>query len=48
MTAIAKVLSRAPGNQAETFQTVAIFCGVGLLVSLFLLLSGLDSSAGFF
>ena len=23
-------------------------CGVGLLVSLFLLLSGLDSSAGFF
>jgi hypothetical protein len=48
MTALAKVLSHAPGNQGETFQTVAIFCGVGLLVSLFLLLSGLDSSAGFF
>jgi len=48
MTAIAKVLSRAPGTRDETFQTVAIFCGVGLLVSLFLLLSGLDSSAGFF
>jgi hypothetical protein len=48
MTALAKVLSRAPGTQDETLQTVAIFCGVGLVVSLFLLLSGLDSSAGFF
>jgi len=48
MTAIAKVLSRAPGTQGETFQTVAIFCGVGLVASLLLLLSGLDSSAGFF
>jgi hypothetical protein len=48
MTAIAKVLSRVPGIQGETFQIVAIFCGVGLVVSLFLLLSGLDSSAGFF
>jgi predicted molibdopterin-dependent oxidoreductase YjgC len=48
MTAIAKVLSRASGTRDETFQTVAIFCGVGLLVSLFLLLTGLDSSAGFF
>ena len=48
MTALAKVLSRAPGILDETFQTVAIFCGVGLLVSLLLLLSGLDSSAGFF
>ena len=48
MTAIAKVLSRAPGTQGETLQTVAIFCGVGLVASLLLLLSGLDSSAGFF
>ena len=50
MTAIAKVLSRAPATRGdvETLQTVAIFCGVGLLVSLFLLLTGLDSSAGFF
>jgi hypothetical protein len=48
MTALAEVLSRAPGTRDETFQSVAIFCGVGLLVSLFLLLSGLDSSAGFF
>ena len=38
MTAIAKVLSRAPGTQGETLQTVAIFCGVGLLASLLLLL----------
>jgi hypothetical protein len=50
MTAIAKVLSRAPGVQgdAETFQTIAIFCGVGLLASLVLLLSGLDFSTRFF
>jgi hypothetical protein len=48
MNALAKVLSRAPGTRDETFQTVTIFGGAGLLVSLFLLLSGLDSSAGFF
>jgi hypothetical protein len=48
MTALARALSRAPGTRDETFQTVAIFCGIGLLVSLFLLLTGLDSSAGFF
>jgi hypothetical protein len=48
MAAIARVLSRAPEAQGETFQAVAIFCGVGLLASLLLLLSGLDSSAGFF
>ena len=47
MTALAKVLSRAPGIQDETFQTVAIFSGAGLVVSLFLLLSGLDSAPGF-
>ena len=49
MTAIAKVLPRAPGTQAdvETLQTVAIFCGVGLVASLLLLLS-LELSAGFF
>jgi hypothetical protein len=48
MTAIARVFSRAPETRGETFQAVAIFCGVGLLASLVLLLSGLDSSAGFF
>jgi hypothetical protein len=33
MAAIAKVLPHAPGTQAdiESFQTVAIFCGVGLV-----------------
>jgi len=48
MTAIARVVSRVPETQGETFQAVAIFCGAGLLASLLLLLSGLDSSAGFF
>jgi len=50
MTAIAKILSHAPGTQGdvEIFQTVATFCGSGLVASLLLLLSGLDSSAGFF
>jgi hypothetical protein len=50
MTAIVKALSRAPGIQgnAETFQTIAIFCGTGLVASLVLLLSGLDFSTGFF
>jgi hypothetical protein len=47
MTAIAKVLSGAPATQGESFQTVAMFCGVGLVASLLLLLSGLDLSAGF-
>jgi hypothetical protein len=50
MTAIAKAIARAPVAQGEvdTLQAVALFCGVGLVASLLLLLSGLDSSAGFF
>jgi hypothetical protein len=48
MTAIAKILSRAAATEGETFQTVAIFCGIGLVASLLLLLNGLDLSAGFF
>jgi hypothetical protein len=38
MTAIARALSRASGTQVdvETLKTIAIFCGVGLLVSLLL------------
>jgi hypothetical protein len=50
MTAVAKVLSRAPATQGdvETLQTVAVFCGVGLVASLLLVLSGLNLSAGFF
>jgi hypothetical protein len=50
MTAIAKVLARAPVAQGDVaaLQIVALFCGAGLVASLLLLLSGLDSSAGFF
>jgi hypothetical protein len=50
MTAVAKVLARAPATRGdvETLQTVAIFCGVGLAASLLLLLCGLDLSADFF
>ena len=50
MTAIAKVLSRASGMEVEveTLKTIAMFCGVGLLVSLLFVTYGLDLSAGFF
>jgi hypothetical protein len=52
MTAIARVLSRAfPATsiEVETLKTIALFCGVGLVVSLLLAATnGLDMSAGFF
>ncbi len=48
MTAIAKVLFRGTEGDVETFQNVAIFCGVGLLASLLFLLRGVDLSVGFF
>jgi hypothetical protein len=51
MTASAKALSRAfPETQVdiETLKTIAMFYGVGLVVSLLLATSGLDMSAGFF
>jgi hypothetical protein len=52
MTAIARVLSRAfPRTQidVETLKTIAMFCGVGLLlVSLLRATYGLDLSPGFF
>jgi hypothetical protein len=50
MTAIAKVLSRVTGTQIEieTLKTIAMFCGVGLVVSLLFATYGLDLSAGFF
>jgi Na+/H+ antiporter NhaA len=50
MAAIARVLSRASGTQAdiEMLKAIAIFCGIGLTVSLFLATNGLDMSAGFF
>jgi len=50
MAAIAKVLSRASGTDIdfETLQTLAIFCGAGLFVSLLFASYGLDLSPGFF
>jgi hypothetical protein len=50
MTAIARVLSRVSGTEVgvETLKTIAMFCGVGLFVSLLLATYGLDLSAGFF
>jgi hypothetical protein len=35
MTAVAKVLSRAPATQGdvETLQTLALYCGIGLVAS---------------
>lgn len=48
--AIARVFSRISGTEieVETLKTIAIFCGVGLLVSLLVASYGLDLSAGFF
>jgi hypothetical protein len=48
--AIARVLSRVSGTQleVETLKIIAIFCGVGLFVSLLFASYGLDLSAGFF
>jgi hypothetical protein len=51
MAAIARAFSRAfPGADVdvETLRTIALFCGVGLVGSLFLATIGLDMSAGFF
>jgi hypothetical protein len=35
-------------TEADAFKTIALFCGVGLLVSLTLATYGLDLSPGFF
>jgi hypothetical protein len=51
MTAFKKAVSRAIREQAhdvETFKMIAIFCGAGMVVSLFLAMRGLDMSAGLF
>jgi hypothetical protein len=52
MAAIARAVSRAfPGTnvEVEALKTVALFCGVGLVVSLLLVATtGLDMSAGLF
>ena len=49
MTAVAKAISRARDIQSnvEIFQTVALFCGIGLVASLLLLIGGLDLNAAF-
>jgi hypothetical protein len=50
MTALARILSRASGAEVdvETLKTIAMFCGVGLFVSLLFAVYGLDLSPGFF
>jgi Na+/H+ antiporter NhaA len=51
MTAIAKSLSSAipaTSSNFEKLETVALFCGAGLVVSLFLAFCGLDISVGIF
>jgi hypothetical protein len=50
MTAIARVLSRASGirGDVEIIKIIAMFCGVGLMVTLLVASYGLDLSPGFF
>jgi hypothetical protein len=50
MAMIIIVFSRALGDDAdiETLKTIAMFCGVGLFVSLLFATYGLDLSPGFF
>jgi len=50
MTAIAHALSRAlqSTGEFETLKLIALFCGVGLLLSLVCMTYGLDLSPGFF
>ena len=50
MAAIVKLLSRSSGTQVdvETLITVAMFCAVGLFVSLLAASYGLDLGTGFF
>ena len=50
MAAIAQAFFRVSGIQveSETLKPIAIFCGVGLTVSLFAASYGFDLSAGYF
>jgi hypothetical protein len=50
MAAIVRAVSRAFGDDADikSLKTVAMFCGVGLFVSLLFATYGLDLSPGFF
>ncbi len=49
MTALVQALSRLSGTETETdaFTIVALFCGVGLLVSLTFATYGIDLSPAF-
>jgi hypothetical protein len=51
MTTIVQAISRfaaATNIEIETLKVLAIFCGVGLLISLLCMTYGLDLSPGFF
>jgi hypothetical protein len=50
MAALVRTFSRASAllSDAEPLKIIAIFCGIGLLVSLLFLTYGLDLSPGFF
>jgi hypothetical protein len=50
MTDIATMVSRFNPSEGrfDTLKSVAVFCGIGLLVSLMCLTYGLDLSPGFF
>jgi hypothetical protein len=51
MTAIVKAFSNAipaTSSDLDILRTIAVFCGVGLFVSLLFASYGLDLSAGFF
>lgn len=52
MTALVQAISRYRATRTETetdtFKMVALFCGVGLAVSLICATCGLDLSPGFF
>ncbi|MDB5621321.1 response regulator [Tardiphaga sp.] len=51
MAAIARIFARAfpaTAGSTQTFEIIAIFCGLGLLASLWVASYGLDLSVGFF
>jgi ribose/xylose/arabinose/galactoside ABC-type transport system permease subunit len=51
MTAVARAFSRlffSTSSEFDVLKTIALLCGVGLLVSLLMLSYGLDLSPGFF
>ena len=51
MTAIARALSYSASDtrfEIDSLKTICLFCGVGLTVSLFLAVYGLDLNSGLF